>query len=327
MITPRRNDPCPCGSGLKYKKCCLPRSFQSYHEPDDIASRLASAYKLMSEENWQEAVETFNSLLAVASEPCAILEALAACYDGMEKYLLAAECYERALSVSPESRRPELYYRLGVSRACAQRIDEARDAFRASQDLQRGQGGKDRIGRILDQFDRIGAGDCTPYFFFVQVQLQRAFSEMDTERYDAAAARLERLAGVDPENSAIFYNMGVVYTFLKREEDALEQFRRSVELEPGYFQAWYNMGQIHLLKKKDLSLALNCFDRAVMINPHYVSAHHQRGVVHELLGNSLEAVECWERTLEIDPDNRQARQSLDRLHRTCHCRRESPKEN
>jgi hypothetical protein len=20
---PRRNDPCPCGSGLKYKKCCL----------------------------------------------------------------------------------------------------------------------------------------------------------------------------------------------------------------------------------------------------------------------------------------------------------------
>ncbi|MEA1948950.1 MAG: SEC-C metal-binding domain-containing protein, partial [Thermodesulfobacteriota bacterium] len=21
-----RNDPCPCGSGLKYKKCCLGRS-------------------------------------------------------------------------------------------------------------------------------------------------------------------------------------------------------------------------------------------------------------------------------------------------------------
>jgi len=20
-----RNDPCPCGSGLKYKKCCLPK--------------------------------------------------------------------------------------------------------------------------------------------------------------------------------------------------------------------------------------------------------------------------------------------------------------
>ncbi|MGJ8675355.1 MAG: SEC-C metal-binding domain-containing protein [Pseudoalteromonas sp.] len=22
-MTPTRNDPCPCGSGKKYKKCCL----------------------------------------------------------------------------------------------------------------------------------------------------------------------------------------------------------------------------------------------------------------------------------------------------------------
>jgi tetratricopeptide (TPR) repeat protein len=25
MATPGRNDPCPCGSGKKYKKCCLPK--------------------------------------------------------------------------------------------------------------------------------------------------------------------------------------------------------------------------------------------------------------------------------------------------------------
>ena len=25
MPKPGRNDPCPCGSGLKYKKCCLPK--------------------------------------------------------------------------------------------------------------------------------------------------------------------------------------------------------------------------------------------------------------------------------------------------------------
>ena len=26
MINPLRNDPCPCGSGLKYKKCCLKKA-------------------------------------------------------------------------------------------------------------------------------------------------------------------------------------------------------------------------------------------------------------------------------------------------------------
>jgi hypothetical protein len=25
MAKPGRNDPCPCGSGKKYKKCCLPK--------------------------------------------------------------------------------------------------------------------------------------------------------------------------------------------------------------------------------------------------------------------------------------------------------------
>ena len=25
MAKPGRNDPCPCGSGNKYKKCCLPK--------------------------------------------------------------------------------------------------------------------------------------------------------------------------------------------------------------------------------------------------------------------------------------------------------------
>jgi len=326
MDTPKRNDPCPCGSGLKYKKCCLPKSFESYHEAGESASSLAYAYRLMSEEKWSQAVEALRPLLDEPRVSFSVLEALAACYDGMEEYLLAAEHYEKALSVCPQSRRPGLYYRLGVSSGCAQRLDKAEDAFRASRDLQPDQSGKDQIQRILEQFDGIRAGNINPYFFFVQVQLQKAFSEMDTERYQAAAARLEKLSEVDPENPAIFYNLGVVYNLLKREDEALEQFRKSVEMEPGYFQAWYNMGQIHLTNKKDLSLALNCFDRAIMIKPDYVSAHHQRGVVYERLGDLVEAVECWERTLDIDPDNQQARENIVRLHRTCHCRKDYRKD-
>jgi len=28
-MPPGRNDPCPCGSGKKYKKCCLPREAEA----------------------------------------------------------------------------------------------------------------------------------------------------------------------------------------------------------------------------------------------------------------------------------------------------------
>lgn len=30
---PGRNDPCPCGSGKKYKRCCIDRE-GFYHEPE-----------------------------------------------------------------------------------------------------------------------------------------------------------------------------------------------------------------------------------------------------------------------------------------------------
>jgi len=38
MTKPGRNDPCPCGSGKKYKRCCLPK-----HEAVAAAERAAAA--------------------------------------------------------------------------------------------------------------------------------------------------------------------------------------------------------------------------------------------------------------------------------------------
>jgi methionyl aminopeptidase len=38
-----RNDPCPCGSGLKYKKCCLGRSTS---EPEDLKASYAKKYRI-----------------------------------------------------------------------------------------------------------------------------------------------------------------------------------------------------------------------------------------------------------------------------------------
>ena len=73
------------------------------------------------------------------------------------------------------------------------------------------------------------------------------------------------------------------------------------------------MGQICMLIRKDFSRALHCFDRATTIRPDYIGAHHQRGVAYELLGDRQKALRCWERTLELDPENKQARDNIQRL--------------
>jgi tetratricopeptide (TPR) repeat protein len=136
---------------------------------------------------------------------------------------------------------------------------------------------------------------------------------MADKRHQSAARRLEKLIPLDPTNPVIFYNLGVVYILLRREEDAFAQYEKAVELNPSYVQAWYNMGQICLIVKKDFSRALHCFDRALEIRPDYVGAHHQRGVAWDLLGDRDKALECWRKTLQLDPNNKMAKESIERI--------------
>lgn len=308
-----RNDPCPCGSGLKYKKCCLPAETAN---PEDLdrATRLRSeAFKEMSQENWFEAINAFKAILDDSQDPYVLLEAMAACYDGLEDYLMAAEYYEKALAVGPESRRTALLYRLGVARACGNRPEKAAEAFRQCLETTSDQAQTKHLHEILQELDEIQAGNRDRNIFLLQTHLQRAFTEMDAERYDAAASRLERLQAMEPDNPVVSYNLGVAYTFLKREEEALAQFQQTVDINPAYVQAWYNIGQICTIKLKDFSRALHSFDRAIALRPDYIGAHHQRGVVLELLGDTEKAMESWKKTLELDPKNKQAMENIKRL--------------
>jgi tetratricopeptide (TPR) repeat protein len=308
-----RNDPCPCGSGIKYKKCCMSGSAiasKALNQDDEIR---ALAYKNMSDEKWSEAIALFKSILDKVTDQWLILEAIAACYDGLDNYLAAAEFYEKALAVCPDNRRLGLLYRLGVSRGCAQRFEKAADAFRQYLQLEPDRAKQSDAEALLRGVESLAQGRGKPSEFFVTVQLQRAFSELDAESYEAAAIRLERIISADPENAAIFYNLGVVYTYLKREDAALASFEKSVELDPNIAQSWYNMGQIYLIQKRDFSRALHCFDRAAAIRPNYIGAQHQRGVAYELLGDPHKAIECWERTLDLDPGNKQAKDNIERV--------------
>jgi tetratricopeptide (TPR) repeat protein len=308
---PHANEPCPCGSGHKYKRCCYKK--MSFQESDHIMKNRALAFKEMSQENWLEAVSLFKSILDEVSDKTTVLEAIAACHDGMDDYLRASEYYEKAIATAPEKRLFDLYYRLGVSRGCAERIEKSVDAFLKALELQHDPMAKKHLEAILQLLGEIQEGKRGSNNFFIQIQIQRAFTDMDGEKYDDAAARLEQLCRLDPDNPVIFYNLGVAYAFLKREQEALDNFQRTIDIYPDYVEAWYNMGQILMITLKDFSRAYHCFSRAVAIRPGYVGAQHQKGIASELLGDKEGAIASWTKTLELDPGNKQAIENITRL--------------
>lgn len=56
MSKPGRNDPCPCGSGKKYKRCCLPRD-------EGRQSDLRALEHLFEEEGYEEQIAAFQRAL------------------------------------------------------------------------------------------------------------------------------------------------------------------------------------------------------------------------------------------------------------------------
>ena len=73
------------------------------------------------------------------------------------------------------------------------------------------------------------------------------------------------------------------------------------------------MGQVNLIKKNDYSRALHCFQRAIAVRPGYVSAQYQLGVAWEMLGDKDKALDCWRKTLELEPEHKMAKQNVERL--------------
>lgn len=52
-----RNDPCPCGSGKKYKKCCMIKSSVGYGTDEFLKSKIIQDLLEFSENNYEDAMD------------------------------------------------------------------------------------------------------------------------------------------------------------------------------------------------------------------------------------------------------------------------------
>jgi tetratricopeptide (TPR) repeat protein len=118
-----RNDPCPCGSGKKYKKCCMPndeakiadaQSSESdaiHSEPeehkknprsDEIENNMKRASNLMEEGKYEQSARAFRSIVLTDKDNYRALTGLGRCLIEMGMSEDACKCFERALEINPD---------------------------------------------------------------------------------------------------------------------------------------------------------------------------------------------------------------------------------
>ena len=133
-----------------------------------------------------------------------------------------------------------------------------------------------------------------------------------------------------------YYQKGMVFGQQGDADGAIECWQKAVELNPDYFQAWYDLGNAYYSGRNDFDSAYKYWQKALELKPddndvlyNLGNAYRERGEFdkaidiykkvigknpkdHEAWNNMANAysgkgeiksaIECWEKALEIKPD-------------------------
>jgi tetratricopeptide (TPR) repeat protein len=104
------------------------------------------------------------------------------------------------------------------------------------------------------------------------------------------------------KNNYRVHNMrGVAYADLGNFKQAIEDYSRAIEIEPGFPEAYYNRGKDYT-ELGNFKKAVEDYTKAIAIKPDYAMAYNGRGNAYFDLGNQREAIADYGRAIELKPD-------------------------
>jgi tetratricopeptide (TPR) repeat protein len=129
-----RNDPCPCGSGKRYKHCHGAESAAAADGGAAVAAAPSLAQRLQQAVAWHErgdveaALATYREVLAQQPDNAVALHFLGVIHYQRRNLAEALPLLERAVRLQPDE--PEFHNNLGLALAAADREEEAIAAYR-----------------------------------------------------------------------------------------------------------------------------------------------------------------------------------------------------
>jgi len=281
-MRPGRNDPCPCGSGRKYKSCCLGRDDGSRNPRSGPAAidqeQLLAMYR---SGRFAELASLLRRLLETAAQSGFLWGLLAASMEAQGTSGLAA--WQRAATLSPQDWDAQT----GLGRAfiAHSRLPDAVASFRRALAIQ----------------------PENPLSLFHLGDTLRMLGS-----FDEAAQHLGQLPARAPDFVDGLVALALTLGELGRFAEAEALCRRALQLAPAAPAAHFCLGNV-LLRSARLAEARECFVAALQAEPTWIPALEGLGNVLQELGQTAQASECYRRCLEISPGLPTVNANLGRL--------------
>lgn len=115
------------------------------------------------------------------------------------------------------------------------------------------------------------------------------------ERVDEAKAELQTAINNEPTNPLYYYFLGYLYDFQEDADNAIEQYKKAIELNPDYYEANYNLAVVYYNKARDVLSELN--NLSLDEYRKQETAYMEKAKVY-----FEEALPYFEKAVEIKPD-------------------------
>ncbi len=296
-----RNEPCPCGSGKKRKKCCA----RTPAQPETTAAvDLGELAALVNSGRFAELEGRAQVLLQQHPQSGLLWKALGVARRMQGKDAL--EALEKATLLLPQD--AETHSNLGNALLDLHRSRDAVDSYRRA--LKIAPDFADAHSNLGNALQTLGLLDEAVASYRRALQIKPQYAEAHGNLanalrrlglLDEAVASYRRALQFKPDFAEAHSNLGNALRGLGRLEEAAASYRRALQIRPSYAEACNNLGNA-LLDLGRVDEAAASYRRALLIKTDFVEAHNNLGNALRSLGRPEEAAASYRRALASSPD-------------------------
>ncbi len=263
----RRNAPCICGSGKKFKKCCEKKKNRRSASPSDVEfNPLVNLYNLG---RYSELERGSRSLIEQFPDAGLAWKLLSVALLMQGKAALPA--FHKTVLLMPGD--AQAHFNLGSVLKNLGRLEEAVACFRRALKIN---------PAYSEALSNMGS------------------AQSDLGKFTEAVASFSQALKVAPNNAIAHNNMGISLRKLGKTVEAVNSFNCALKLNSGYVEAINNLGNAQI-DLGQFSEAKDCFERVLAIDPGNAAAYCNLGNAQTELGALNEAVDCFRHALTINP--------------------------
>jgi tetratricopeptide (TPR) repeat protein len=126
---------------------------------------------------------------------------------------------------------------------------------------------------------------------------------INDENFEEAEQKLTKAISQEADNPILYYNRAYLYEQMEREEDAIENYKKAIELDPDYFDAVFNLAAFYYNEAAEVLQEANDMD---------LEEYEKRGEEIEEQAKSFfeRALPYLEKSKEIKPDDQKVLTTL-----------------